>query len=502
MPRVLCVWFPRWPIQRLLSERPELERSAIVLFSGQKQRPAITVCTARAERAGLHAGQPLAEAKALLPRARFLPADDSADRAGLCQLALECQVFTPLVGLEEGERPECLLGDVTGCTHLWGGEEGFVRAVRNYWRTRGYHVQLALTGSVGASWALAHTAVISLVPAGGEEQALAGLPVEALRLPRDPLERLMELGLTTIGDVLRLPRETLASRFGVVLPQRLDQMLGLLPETLVCERLKEPLEVFREFEEPIADGFAVDHVSRQLIRELLSLTERQGMGLHELEGRSRRKAVRSSSRSSWSSRRATTGISHSSSSSRCSGRAGREASSRSDGGRCGWLGSGNLSRHWFDDEPASKTARAFPTLVERLSSRLGANAVLRIVVARDAQPEHVVRLVPWTSDPASNNDDFSFEQEQSRGRPIRLLEKPVPIEVSSIGADGPPLRMAWNRQDFAVVRAWGPERIATGWWRAQDVERDYYRAEWEDGTHAWIYRDLRFGCWYLHGFFD
>ena len=47
----------------------------------------------------------------------------------------------------------------------------------------------------------------------------------------------------TIGDVLRLPRETLASRFGVILPQRLDQALGLLPETFICERLKEPLSV-------------------------------------------------------------------------------------------------------------------------------------------------------------------------------------------------------------------------------------------------------------------
>ncbi len=53
-----------------------------------------------------------------------------------------------------------------------------------------------------------------------------------------------------------------------------------------------------------------------------------------------------------------------------------------------------------------------------------------------------------------------------------------------------------------MVRSWGPERIATGWWRAQDVERDYYRAEWEDGTQVWVYRDQQNGRWFLHGFFD
>ena len=116
------------------------------------------------------------------------------------------------------------------------------------------------------------------------KQALSGLPVAALRLPPDVLERLEALGLWTIGDVLRLPRETLASRFGVILPQRLDQALGLLPETFICERLKEPLSAVREWEVPIDDRFAVDLVCRQMLRELLSMAERHGMGLQELEG--------------------------------------------------------------------------------------------------------------------------------------------------------------------------------------------------------------------------
>ena len=53
MPRVLCVWFPKWPIQRLRSARPELRRSELVLFAGQNQRPSITVCSPKAERLGV-----------------------------------------------------------------------------------------------------------------------------------------------------------------------------------------------------------------------------------------------------------------------------------------------------------------------------------------------------------------------------------------------------------------------------------------------------------------
>ena len=104
------------------AQGPSLDRSEVVLFAGQNQRPLITVCSLDAERLGVRIGQPLAEARALLPKAVFLPADFVADRDALCQLALDCQRFTPLVGLEDGAHPESLFCEVTGCTHLWGGE--------------------------------------------------------------------------------------------------------------------------------------------------------------------------------------------------------------------------------------------------------------------------------------------------------------------------------------------------------------------------------------------
>jgi protein ImuB len=114
----------------------------------------------------------------------------------------------------------------------------------------------------------------------------------------------------------------------------------------------------------------------------------------------------------------------------------------------------------------------------------------------------VIQLIPWTNRDPRKTDPFTLPPELSRGRPLRLLGRPQPIDVTSTVPDGPPIRMVWNRQDCLVVRSWGPERIATGWWRARDIERDYYRAEWEDGTQVWVYRDQRTGRWFFHGFFD
>jgi protein ImuB len=399
--------------------------------------------------------------------------------------------------------PESLLCEVSGCTHLWNGEARFLEAVRAFWRGRGYQTHLALAGTVGAAWALAHTNTISLVNTGDERQALAGLPSAMLRLPEATLERLTELGLHTIGDVLRLPREDLAGRFGLILPRRLDQALGLLPETFVCERLDEPLKAFRDWEVPMEDRFAVNLVCRQLLRELLARAEGHGMGIQELEGEIQTetrpvmieiKLVEPTrddqhlaqlvelqlERQTWS---------------------GGVVAVRWSAVRLGSLEQAQGS--WFVDEVDLKRSRSFNALGERLSSRLETRAVLRVDLVPDAQAEHVVRLVPWTNTQAPQPDNFTLELEQSRGRPTRLMSIPLRMDVVSIAADdGPPVSMVWNRQDRRVVRSWGPERIATGWWRGEDVQRDYFRIEWDDGTHVWIFRDLRGGHWFLHGFFD
>jgi protein ImuB len=502
MPRVLCVWFPKWPIQRVKNARPELDRSELVLFSSQNQRPAITVCTMKAQRLGLRIGQPLAEAKALLPKAVYLPADFAADRAALCELALDCQRFSPLVGLEEDACPESLFCEVTGCTHLWGGEEQFLRAVRSYFGERGFFIQAALASTMGAAWALAHAAKESLVAEGGEEAALSTLPVVALRLPSAVLEPLVALGLHTIGDVLTLPRETLSSRFGVILPRRISQALGQVAETFICERLKEPLSASREWEVPIDNREALALVCRQLIRQLLSMAGRFGLGLQELEGEIRTETAQVKigislveptgderhlaqlvelqlERRAWSG-----GVVAVSWTALKLGR------SVQDQG-C-----------WFNDDTEQKSSKALNSLIDRLCSRLEDKAVLRVEILPDAQPEHAVRLVPWTKSEPAKTGNFTLPPDQSRARPFRLLGTPQPIDVASVVPDGPPFRMVWKNQDRLVVRSWGPERIATGWWRAQDVERDYYRAEWEDGTQVWVYRDQKIGRWFLHGFFD
>jgi protein ImuB len=95
-------------------------------------------------------------------------------------------------------------------------------------------------------------------------------------------------------------------------------------------------------------------------------------------------------------------------------------------------------------------------------------------------------------------------------RPIRLFERPEPVEAIAEVPDGPPARFRWRRVLHEVAIAEGPERIAMEWWRdetGQALTRDYFRVESRDGLRAWLYREGLYGRetpqprWFLHGLF-
>ena len=93
-------------------------------------------------------------------------------------------------------------------------------------------------------------------------------------------------------------------------------------------------------------------------------------------------------------------------------------------------------------------------------------------------------------------------------RPVRLFERPEPVEAMAEVPDGPPQRFRWRRALHGVAKAEGPERIAGEWWvDGFDVQpRDYYRVEDGEGRRYWLYREGLYGGeapprWYLHGLF-
>jgi hypothetical protein len=228
MQRVMCILIPDWPVQRLALARPELHGRAVVLYEASPQgglkvvaatpwcrpsgpqwidedlespalRPRPIPAGPPGLTAGIYPGMPLAEAAALLahaqaeasvgnalrgvpelpkgvttpsnkiapaPEPHLEPADADADYAGLVQLAQWAQRFSPISGVEEAPRPDCLLLDVSGLGHLFGGEQELAEEVHREFAARGLSVRVALADTIGAAWAAAHAESLESEPLG------------------------------------------------------------------------------------------------------------------------------------------------------------------------------------------------------------------------------------------------------------------------------------------------------------------------------------------------
>jgi nucleotidyltransferase/DNA polymerase involved in DNA repair len=304
MQRVMCILIRDWPIQRLALARPQLHGRAVVLYEASPQgglkvlaatsalRPGLSPAGPPGLITGLYPGMPLAEAAALLAHAQAAaaslephiePADPDADFIGLVQLAQWAQRFSPISGVADAPRPDCLLLDVSGLGHLFGGEQALAEEVHREFAARGLSVRVALADTIGAAWAAAHAEVfLQILPPGESLSVLAPLPIGYLRVAEETAALLATLGICRIGQLAALPRWALLSRFGPDLLRRLDQALGRAPEMIAaCHQAPQYAAEFA-FEAPLANREAIERVLGQLIARLTGLLSQRREGVLSL----------------------------------------------------------------------------------------------------------------------------------------------------------------------------------------------------------------------------
>lgn len=509
----MYLFLPRWPIDRLrLSQRKDpglpAEGLAFATVTESAGRHLLAAVNPAASAAGLAPGMPLADALSFLPRLVTAAAEPAEDAAALRRLAEWGGRYSPWTA---PDRADGVRIEITGSAHLWGGEEALAADLLARLERRGITGRIAVADTIGAAWAVARFAEaaerVVILPPGDVREALALLPVEALRF--DPLTArgLRRVGLRRIGDLYAMPRDALTQRFGETVPQRLDQALGDLPEPLSPLGEVPSWRLRLSFAEPITEPADLVLATERLTADLILRLAQEGMGarrldlgFHRVDGRVERIRL-GTARPSRDPRHLTALF--------------RERLDSVDPG----LGIEDMILAAFAVEPLPPEQIAFAgcgagdktngiaPFLDRLGNRLGFAAVSRIEARESHIPERASVRVP------ADRPCLPLARVPHKPpRPIRLFDPPEPVEAFWLLPDDPPFRFIWRRRRHQVVRADGPERIADEWWQPEgsgccDAIRDYYRVEDEEGRRFWLFRAGSHGTggapyWYLHGVFS
>jgi protein ImuB len=156
MPRVVSLFLPALStdlVRRTLGAAAPLAEAPLVLTGREGRRRVVLDMDAAAQRAGLRVGMPATRAQALVPGLIVRDAEPAADAKALNRLALwALQRYTPVAA---ADPPDGLVIDVTGATHLHGGEDAMVKGMVDRLAAFGVATRAALADSRGAAHAFA-----------------------------------------------------------------------------------------------------------------------------------------------------------------------------------------------------------------------------------------------------------------------------------------------------------------------------------------------------------
>ncbi len=406
-------------------------------------------------------------------------------------LALWARRWSPLTGTQ---APDGLVLDITGAAHLFGGEQAMLTDALRRLARQGVRAQGAVASNPHAAGALARVDA-GVVPLPAEPRLLARLPLGiALRMPTI-LGDLNRLGLRRLGDLLAQPRAPLGRRFGPVLLAKLDALAGATPASISPVTPPPELWAARELMEPVITRQGIDIVLDRLLEELCGRLGDAGLGV--------RRVTLLAWRADGSMQEVAVGL----------GRASRAAAHLR---RLFFEPLGTLEPRLGFERMALEAAVTEPLteiqaslsgaedgelaqLLDRLAQRLW----VRRVAARPSHwPEHSVTTVPAHEVSPPMPTGWA-----SPDKPVLLLRRPRPVEVTAPLPDGAPA--LFGRPAVRVRQALGPLRLEAEWWRqpatpSGDGEvtaaftRDYWRVELEGGTRLWLYREAGVH-WLLHG---
>src|SRR5450755_460977 len=522
-----CLHFPDLPL-RIFARAGMRDVPSVV--STASHRPDVLVANAAAQKRGIVPGMSIAAALGLDPDVAIHLRDERAEAAALKNIALWAGQWTSTIAIE---LPANVLLEISGCLNYFGGLSTLLGRIDAGLAAIGFSaiVATAPTASAASLFARAGRAVaiekgadadFTLVASEAEksvdydstsagtsadkkganlDSALSSLPVGLLDGADQVMDTLWGIGVRTLGDVLALPRDGFARRFGAGLLDQIDRARGNLPDArglfVAPERYHGQLELPAPVHETEALLFAV----RRLVVELAGFLHGRGAGVTRMRFDLVHEDVPPTSIVIGLA--ATRQIEHMQNVLR-ERLAQLQLPDRVEAIRLVSEETAPLAGKEGElFQGSGKDVESGTQLIERLRARLGEGAVYALALHADHRPENAQASVQSTqAKPRVTQSSARTTQASAQGDlasvSARSTPRSSPVRPLWLFAEPRLLGAEPASADLKLLS--GPERIESGWWDDQEIGRDYFIGRDAQGAEVWLYRD-RGGQWFMQGVF-
>lgn len=498
MQRIICIWLPLLASERLIRANPDLAHKPFVLVTREANQNYVSALSRAAGNMGFAPGISLTDIRAAFPDISYFDADPGRDRKTIRGLLRWASRFTPNVSREGVED---LFLDITGASHLFGGEEILLENIQTKLGQLGFSARLGLANTKAAAWGFAHFGPDRAnISSKDLREAAKSLPVEALQMGHGATSLCRQLGLKTIGALLILPRRTLANRIGLDGIKNIDQFFGEAAEIIGFARHRQRLIEEMQFPNPIGHSAGVEMALERLLTKLCERLRSMNKGI--------RKAVLTLEKVDHQ----MLDFSINTVSPNCDVRSLQKLFAHHfeqldvgfgiermiiHAANTGPLPSHQMS---LEDAHGDGHKTALEGLINSLSNMFGYENVQCFKPANSHIPEKTFSreyaLYP--------TKDQCWSMAACK-RPLLLFKNPVGVWHDEDGGSHVPKTIIWQNKECSITPLTGPERIEADWWyddpKWRDGSRDYWWVKTGSGALLWLYSvaDIVGRKWFAHG---
>lgn len=447
----------------------------------------VVQCNEQAKTQGITIGHSLGSAASLCPNLRVISYSGEIESQQLEHIAQASYQHIADIALMP---PKGLLLRITPMLALYQNVSRCWQAIKPCIEQITTHYSVATAYSAMAAQCLAQQQVINhqtchkpivQLPTDTDiiDQQLASVALSTTPLANKAVLKLSHIGITHLGDLLKIPLKELAQRFDIEVVNTLGKIKGELRTALefyqpsaqfryyldlnfeiqTTRRLAKPiehllakLEAYLIMRELIANQLQLKLVLRDSAPQFIEINSAQGeQQLNKLLELTALKLERVKLTAPVVALELTSVL---------------------------LVEKQTTSGDIFEPKKVGSNQLTSPQLISLLQAKLGEARVQAISHHLEHAPE-------------SANQQHLISMEQQRSTDLTMI--PPLLRPSYLLASPKP----W-REPVTIIH--GPERIQTQWWQQQTIERDYYIARNQQQQWCWLFKQAN-GKWFIHGYF-